>query len=260
MKAGLNAVLSALDAVSAPVNFILRDDDGGWGDARLFALLDCTERAGAPIDLAVIPQATGPALAMELRARVDAAPAHIGLHQHGWAHTNHETGGRKCEFGDARALAAQRHDLVQGRDRLQELFGARLDPIFTPPWNRCSPATPALLAELGYAALSRDRGAPVQEALPELAVDVDWCKLRAAAPDGDGDAIACELARRVTGGATVGLMLHHAQMDDRELDLLGGWLAQWTRHPHARWICMRQLLALPLSAHPGREQERNQYS
>ena len=263
MNTGLKAVLAALDSAPGPVQFILRDDDAGWDDARLFALLDCTERAGVPIDLAVIPQATGTALGALLRARVDAAPFHIGLHQHGWSHQNHETCARKCEFGAARERAAQSLDLTLGRDRLHALFGARLDPIFTPPWNRCSPATPALLAELGYAALSRDRGAPAQHALPELAVDVDWCKLRAGA--GDGAPIAFELARRIgvgaSVGARVGLMLHHAQMDRADLDLLGAWLPQWARHPHARWIPMRNLLAsTPAAADPGPTHEGAAFS
>lgn len=259
LNAGLNAVLSALDAASAPVRFFLRDDDAGWGDARLLALLDCTGRAGVPIDLAVIPHATGAVLAAELRARVDAAPGLIGLHQHGWSHDNHEISGRKCEFGASRDLADQQRDLTQGRNRLLDLFGTRLDAIFTPPWNRCSPATPALLAELGYAALSRDRSAPAQHALPELAVDIDWCKLRATAANGavDGDAIAFKLAGSISGGATVGLMLHHAQMDDADLGLLSRWLAQWARHPHARWAQMRDLLqASTTSAQPGRAHER----
>ena len=72
---GISAVLTALDAATAPVHFFIRDDDAGWDDARLFALLRCTERARVPIDLAVIPQATGVGLRRSLsraaRARVD---------------------------------------------------------------------------------------------------------------------------------------------------------------------------------------------
>ena len=181
MHAGLNAMLTALDAAPSPVYLFLRDDDAGWDDTGLFSLLDCTERAGVPIDLAVIPQASSDALARELCARIDAEPARVNVHQHGLAHCNHETSERKCEFGSARSVGAQRRDLLAGRDRLRQSFGTRLDAIFTPPWNRCSAATPALLAELGYAALSRDRTAPAQHALPELPVDVDWCKQRRAA-------------------------------------------------------------------------------
>lgn len=241
MRDGLNAVRAALDAAAAPVRLFLRDDDAGWDDARLFKLLDCTEFAGVPIDLAVIPQACSDALAHALCARIDASPARIGVHQHGFAHTNHETTARKCEFGGARGIAEQRDDLSRGRERLGDLFGARLDAFFTPPWNRCSPATPALLAQLGFCALSRDRGAPVQNALPEVAVDVDWCKQRAG-----GDEHMCALlARRITAsaGGSVGVMLHHAVMDTHDLDLLSVLIAATAGHPRARWVSMRDVCA-----------------
>ena len=255
MNAGLNAVLAALDGVDSPVNFFLRDDDAGWDDERLFALLRCTERARVPIDLAVIPQATGVGLAAELSACFDGAGGLIGLHQHGHSHNNFETRGRKCEFGPGRDLDAQRRDLVAGREHLRLLFGARLDGFFTPPWNRCSVATPILLAELGYIGLSRDRSAAPQQALPELSVDVDWCKQQRLATErgeSGGDAIAFELARRVQAGATVGLMLHHAQMSDIELGWLQTWLSSWARHPNARWRLMHQLLGEHTPTTPSR--------
>ena len=199
-----------------------------------------------PIDLAVIPLATAAALADALCARMSAAPALLGVHQHGFAHFNHEAQARKCEFGESRSADAQRDDLRAGRDHLRGLFGTRLDTIFTPPWNRCSAATPVLLAELGFGALSRSRGAPVQGALPELPVDVDWCKQRreAALVGEDGSSrVARELARRVAAGGPVGLMLHHAAMDASDLVLLRTVLDATRRHPRARWHAMRDLLA-----------------
>ena len=63
----------------------LRDDDAGWADGRLLALLDVLSASspprpdpgrGVPVDVAVIPDAVGPALARELLARPG-----IGLHQ-----------------------------------------------------------------------------------------------------------------------------------------------------------------------------------
>ena len=256
-SAGISAVLAALDAATAPVRFFIRDDDAGWDDERLFALLRCTERARVPIDLAVIPQATGAGLAAQLKACVDGAGGRVGLHQHGQAHSNHEAVGRKCEFGPSRDLESQRRDLIAGREHLHTLFGARLDAFFTPPWNRCSDVTPDLLAGLGYSGLSRDRSAPLQRALPELRVDVDWCRHQRLVEgrseacseacserrgEPGGDAIGLDLARHVRGGATVGLMLHHAQMSDAELGWLGEALSNWTRHPNARWRPMRELL------------------
>jgi hypothetical protein len=249
MHPALTPLMAALDAAPAPVDFFLRDDDTGWDDTRLLDLLDRSVRAQVPIDLAVIPRATGVALALTLRARMRAAPGLVGVHQHGLAHTNHETVDRKCEFGGSRDAQAQRADLLAGRQWLLELFGERLDAIFTPPWNRCSAITPTLLGELGFTALSRNRGAPAQHALPELPVDVDWCKQRRLAAEYGADglaAISTELARRVTAGGPVGLMLHHAEMPDADLDLLDQLLHATRAHAHARWRPMRGLLPMPL--------------
>jgi hypothetical protein len=239
------ALETALDAASEPLDFFLRDDDAGWDDTRLFALLDCTAAAAVPLDLAAIPTATSPALAAALCARMQTAPELLGVHQHGYQHQNHEQLERKCEFGPARSASAQRADLRAGRDRLLDLFGARLDAFFTPPWNRCSPDTPPLLAELGFAALSRSRGAPAQPVLPSIDVDVDWCKQRrmGLAEGQDGAAhIAADLARAVQRGGCVGLMLHHAVMDEADLALLRELLQALQGHPRVRWQRMRQLV------------------
>ena len=109
------------------------------------------------------------------------------------------------------------------------------------------------MAQLGFAALSRSRGAPRQDALPELPIDVDWCKQRrlAAAQGEDGlQQIALELARRVAQGGPVGLMLHHADMDALDRVLLRRLLGATREHAGTRWHLMRDLLALPARPTP----------
>lgn len=275
MKQALESLLAALDEAPAPVSVFIRDDDGGWCDTRLFALIDLTLRHGVPLDVAVIPQAMDTVAARELRSRHDAATGLLGLHQHGFSHMNHEPQGRACEFGPARALARQRNDLRLGRQRLLGHLGHRLDPIFTPPWNRCSEDSPALLRELGFEALSRSRGAPPQSVLPELPVDIDWSKLERAArealtveaavmsaetpclpaPDAAaveaavaqraGSAILRAMTQRVRDGGPVGLMLHHAKMSAASLALLDSLLGALHPHPRLTWRLMADLLGLP---------------
>ena len=215
---GMVRSLAALDA-SPGVDVFLRDDDAGWADDRLLTLLDLVAERGLPVDLAVIPRALGATLASELAARA------VGLHQHGLAHANHEPEGiRKHEFGPSRDAQQQRADIVAGRELLRERLYGRVDPIFTPPWNRCTPETGAVLAELGFAILSREsRAEPLGiSGLRELPVQLDWVRLT---PD-DLDA---RLAAAVRGGGPVGVMFHHAEMDAAEmaracelLDLLAG--------------------------------------
>ena len=58
----------ALDAApDASVRWFVRDDDPGWADDRLRALLDTTAAAGAAVDLAAIPAALGTRTAGRLR-------------------------------------------------------------------------------------------------------------------------------------------------------------------------------------------------
>ena len=101
----------------------------------------------------------------------------VGIHQNGFAHVNHEREGRKCEFGPSRGFAAQREDIAAGQERLRELLGERLDPFFTPPWNRCTADTGAALVELGFAGLSREHRAEPLGVLPEVSVHLDVARL-----------------------------------------------------------------------------------
>jgi hypothetical protein len=220
----LAPISRALDAAAAPVPFFFRDDDAGWGDARLLALLDLFAARSTWVDLAVIPRELDAGLARELAAREG-----VGLHQHGLAHVNHEPVGRKCEFGPARGVARQRADIAEGRDRLRAMLGARLDPIFTPPWNRCTLETGRYLAQLGFRALSREaRAEPLGvPGLLELPVCVDWVRL-------DPEDAARRIAERILTGRPVGVMLHHAVMDDASLARAGDLLALLAGHQSAR--------------------------
>lgn len=171
MISRVRALTEALDAAPRPVAVFFRDDDAGWEDERLRELVARFAGHGLPVDLAVIPAELHDDLAAWLR------DSHAGLHQHGYEHTNHQAEGRKCEFGPARDKAAQREDIARGQAQLQALLGDRLDPFFTPPWNRCTRATAENLVELGFALLSREhRGEPFG-LLPELPVHLDVARL-----------------------------------------------------------------------------------
>jgi len=241
MSTWLEPLREVLDSSSGHVEFFFRDDDAGWADERLQALLALFAGHATPLDFAVIPTALGPVLARQLRARLDDAPSLLGVHQHGYAHSNHETAGRKCEFGAARTAAAQRRDLAAGATILREQFGLRLDPIFTPPWNRCSAATIECLVELDFRALSRDRGAAPLDArgLCELPVDIDWC--RSFDSRSTPQALGGTLAIAAASGRPAGVMLHHAVMTDAQLQPLGELLRLLSRHPASRCRLMRQV-------------------
>ena len=240
MSTWLDAARRALAEASAPVRFFVRDDDVGWGDEQLFALLDVVADLDLPLDLAVIPRALTPRLADRLQRRRQP----IEVHQHGYAHVNHEPEGRKCEFGPARSRSRQRLDIARGRRRLRALLGPGVRPIFTPPWNRCTPETAACLVELGFVALSRDRSAG-ELGLPgliELPVSFDWFAKRKGSPlsrDERGDL----LARQIRTATPVGIMLHHAPMDADDLAAVRDLLVLLAEHPNAHISSMWSLLS-----------------
>jgi peptidoglycan/xylan/chitin deacetylase (PgdA/CDA1 family) len=244
-SAWLEPLRRVLDRSPRPVRFFFRDDDAGWEDERLLALLDVFADHAVPLDVAVIPSALGPGLARELRARAAAAPDLLGLHQHGLAHVNHEPAGRPCEFGPSRSAAEQRRDLATGAARLRSLLGDAVAPIFTPPWNRCTETTGRCLLELGFRALARDSTATplALPGLADIAVNVDW-----SAKTKDGGRIGLqELGDRLAAAAAAapeptGVMLHHALMGGRERDALAALLELLAAHEHADCRPMASLL------------------
>ena len=240
MSAWLDPTRQALAEAGQPVTFFVRDDDVGWGDEQLFALLDVVAAVDLPIDLAVIPRALTPRLARRLQRRRQP----IELHQHGYAHVNHEPEGRKCEFGPVRSRARQRLDIARGQQRLRALLGPGVRPIFTPPWNRCTPETAACLVDLGFVALSRDRsaGALGVAGLAELPVSFDWFAKRKGSPlsrDERGDL----LAQQIRTATPVGIMLHHAPMDADDLAALRDLLVLLADDRNARVSSMWRLVS-----------------
>ena len=230
MNEAVAVLREVLDAAVKPATFFFRNDDVGPADDRLFRLLDLFEARALPIDLAVVPAALEDDLARHLAGQC--ATDHVRVHQHGWRHANHEPAGRKCEFGPSRNVEAQEADLEQGHARLQAALGPNLDPIFTPPWNRCTQTTLDLLGKGPWRVLSRDAGAAPLEArgLIELPVAVDWQKRRAK------EVYAVQ-------EVPVGVMLHHAVMTDDDFAALAALLDLLATHENARCRTMMACVA-----------------
>jgi peptidoglycan/xylan/chitin deacetylase (PgdA/CDA1 family) len=236
----LDALRRALDNASRSIPFFFRNDDVGWEDARLFALLDLFNNHDIPIDLAVIPKAIS-----QITAKRLCKFGTVSIHQHGYAHLNHEPVGRKCEFGESRSREQQLADITAGKQRLLDLFGPNTESIFTPPWNRCTAVTADCLREAGFTILSRDVTAtPLSVAgLLELPVSVDWFARRKRVPLPPHE-IGELLAAAASESAPVGVMLHHAIMNEEERERLGELLKLLSSHSQARCVRMRELVPL----------------
>jgi hypothetical protein len=233
----------ALDGRTGDVRVFFRDDDAGWADERLFQFLDLFDACEYPVDLAVIPAAVTDSLASALLARRQAG-ARIGFHQHGFSHENHEPDGRPCEFGLSRPVPLQALDIAEGQRRLTALFGRDLDPIFTPPWNRCCARTGHALVTIGMRAISRDVTAtPLGvQGLAECPVHVDWFA-KSKGQRLDQEQWAWRLARRIADGTDpVGIMFHHARMDAAEFAACEQLLRAMSAHPMVRRVAMKEMV------------------
>jgi hypothetical protein len=244
MTTWIDPLRAHLDSCASPISFFFRDDDVGWADDRLWALLDRFRRAASPVDLAVIPAfLTGPLIA-ELRRHVGQATGRIGLHQHGWAHENHEPEGRRSEFGASRRPADVRADLRRGRAAMRAAFGPECADVFVPPWNRCSDETAQVLCDDGVRALSRDATAEpfALAGLAEVPVTVNWlAKGRGGGPVSP-EQRAELLTKASSGPRPVGVMLHHAVMTKDDLDHVEELATLVQAHPQAVSCSIVELL------------------
>jgi broad specificity phosphatase PhoE len=228
----LDPLLAALDEVDAPVEIFFQLADAGWSDDRLFALLDLAASQRVPVDVAVIPRELTPALAAALLSRAAESPGQIGLHQHGFDHRNRGTHAQPAELHPAMPRAAQLRAIQLGKRRLLGMLGLACDPIFTPPWGRCTRETGECLRELGFAAVS-PYGPFVPLGIPglvDLPGKVKWFDRGPGASLGL-TGLGQRLADAVRTTEPVGVVMHHELMDRAEMAAAEALFRLVTTHP-----------------------------
>lgn len=229
----MKQLAQTLGRLEAPVHLFFRCDDAGWDQPALESLAMLFAERDLPLDLAVIPAALDPETAQGLLALRQMLPS-LGLHQHGYAHVNHQPAAeRKCEFGPARPVQRQIADVIAGRERLNALLGD-WDPIFTPPWNRCSAELAGALGDHGFVLLSTDGHRTDAGAIGQLPVCFDWDRMRR---EDRTEERLCELFEAPQG--PLGIMLHHAAMDDAARTDLAGLLDLIANCPSIEPLPMR---------------------
>jgi len=174
-----------------------------------------------PLCLAVVPAwLTRPRWSALKRVAKNAAALWC-WHQHGWRHVNHETEGKKQEFGPARARVDLEYDIRSGRQRLENLLSKDFYPVFTPPWNRCGQKTLEVLKSSGYAAVSRSRGSrsPASSGLLNFDVNVDLHTRKEKTPAAGWHNLLDELQQAIASGRC-GIMIHHQRMNPAAFDFL----------------------------------------
>ncbi len=215
-----------------------RDDDAIAPTRALEQLSTLSQDLGLPVHLAIIPKDATQALADNLeRCFVPVV--------HGWAHLSHAPHGeKKAEFGAGSCDALQ--DAQQGLQRLKTLFGARLCPMFVPPWNRIGADVTAGLADLGYRALSTFTPRSAALAAPGLLQinthldPIAWRGSRSLVPPETLITQLCvQLKDRREGRSDAtepyGILTHHLVHDDAIWNFTHSLLARLLEGPSHIW-------------------------
>jgi hypothetical protein len=221
--------------------FWWRDDDAGRPHAGFERLVALTAKTGQPLGLAVVPAWLTPEVAGALRD----APRHVAVLQHGWAHANHESASpgagkpKPAECGAARPPAVVLAEAAAGWDRLSTAVGARLLPVFVPPWNRIAPAVRDGLAAAGYRALSSFGPCDAAPGLRRLNCHADpvlWREGKrfagcAVTLDRLRDHLVARREGRVDWTEPTGLLTHHRDMATDFWEFVEEWLTRLRDHP-----------------------------
>ena len=230
-------------SVQNPVRVFFRADDIGVPGKQFTRLIDIFARHKAPLCLAVVPVWLTP---VRWSAILNISRKTSSLwcwHQHGWRHKNYEKQLKKQEFGPSRPAADIKQDLVRGRQRLASIMGPHLDPIFTPPWNRCSADTLNLLKQLDYHAVSRSIGAMprVPKGLCDIPVHIDLHTRRDTDSNEGWQKLFLELGNALTGDIC-GIMIHHQRMNDAAFHFMDALLNVLSQSDQCRLVRMTDLV------------------
>ena len=233
--------LSQWSQAGRVARFWLRDDDAVIPTPALERFLALTRRFDVPATLAVIPAATGPALAERL-----AGEEGISVAVHGWSHTNYAMRDqKKRELGLERPLELVLGELGRGLDMLRALHAARFVPLLVPPWNRIDAGLVPHLRVLGFRALSV-YGPEKPAALPVVNTHVDVMDWHGTRGGRDAAALVAEIVARLSDMAehsgSMGLLTHHLVHDEAVWSFLEGLFAATAGHPACRWTPVSELM------------------
>jgi peptidoglycan/xylan/chitin deacetylase (PgdA/CDA1 family) len=220
-----------------------RADDVAVPGKRFVRMMELFARYRAPLSLAVVPARLTGVRWQFLKGFEKKNPSRWCWHQHGWRHVNHETEGKKQEFGEVRTPFEIRQDLIRGQQRLTELMGKAFFPVFTPPWNRCSGDTLQLLREIGYVAVSRSHGSKPQALanLPDFFVSVDLHTRKEKEPAAGRDNLVKEF-KQAAGSGECGIMIHHQMMNESAFDFLEALLKMLVKRKKLHIVHFRDMV------------------
>ena len=134
---------------------VLRIDDVGRPDLRLWTFIEGLLRTGASVTCGVVPTWLTTACADYLLQLSTAFPGGIEIHQHGHSHLNRSIiCGLKYEHSAWRPFEEQAAELKAGQEALAECFADRYVPVLSPPFGWIDETVALLATHVGFKALT----------------------------------------------------------------------------------------------------------
>lgn len=238
----VDAACSQLNETN-PVSIFFRADDIAVPEKQFVQLFELFLSYRVPLSLAVVPAWITKIRWQTIKSLANKAPKLWCWHQHGWRHMNHESKGKKQEFGPGRSVDPIRKDLLRGRERLEMVLGNAFYPAFTPPWNRCDLNTLELLKKFKYRAVSRSQNSkPLPpHGLPDFSVNIDLHTRKEANPIEAWNHLFTELVQSISSGFC-GIMLHHQRMNKSAFIFLELLLKALIKGKYIRLINLKDLV------------------
>ncbi len=228
-----------------PSIFFRADGVGAAGQA-FEAVCRLFRHHGVPLALAVVPAWLSPARQKRLFSTAPLDEELWGWHQHGWRHVNWQDSGRTSEFGANRPPERQHADILQGRQKMEAHFGQHFVPIFTPPWNRFSPATVKALQALEFKGISTAGELPPGVKLPwdlcNFAVSINLHTREDKDPARDFTRLLEELCSLAGKSECVGIGINHQRMTPFAFQFLHCLLYNLRHVVKARFFSFREIL------------------
>lgn len=223
-----------------------RADDIGAGGKAFEVLCQIFRNHQVPLAMAVVPAWLSAARREQLFRAAPVEEPYWGWHQHGWRHVNWQRTGKKSEFGEERPFEKQWRDIMQGRQKMQYIFGDHFIQVFTPPWNRLSNATIRILQQLDFKGVSLagpfPRGTKLPIALANLRVQMDLHTRKARNGPEDFQHLLVELETLVGRKEPFGIMIHHHRMTPFAFEFLDHLLYLLKTEARSRFLSFTEIL------------------
>lgn len=193
-----------------------RADDIGVPSIAFNALCRLFRHFNMPLALSVVPSWLNDARVNYLFQIASPSETLWSWHQHGWRHTNWEKDGKKSEFGPSRNESQKWQDLWKGFNKMKEILQGHFVPVFTPPWNRLSHDSLALLYKVGFKAISTDQKLTLKGELSRLKnfrIYLDLHTRKTLKYKSAFEDLMEDCRRLIMAREPAGVMIHHNRMN-----------------------------------------------